>query len=199
MRLDADAMRRLIQRSVAEHGVVATWDTVLRPVLVGIGDRHAATAALVEVEHLISRTVSEVFAAVPRPGGRTPAILLACADEEQHSLPLEALAAALAEAGLACRLLGARVPPAALRDAVARTGPAVVVIWAHRAEHADPEQLTALLSGRERPLVLAAAGPGWPTGALPDGVARPASLIEALTVAAAAAGTVTVTVKAVGP
>ena len=49
---------------------------------------------------------------------RRPAILLACADEEQHSLPLEALAAALAETGVPSRLLGARVPP----DALARRG-----------------------------------------------------------------------------
>jgi hypothetical protein len=186
MRLDADAMRALIERSVAEHGVVATWDTLLRPVLVGIGERHAATAALVEVEHLTSRTASEVLAAVPRPVGRAPAILLACADEEQHSLPLEALAAALAEAGVACRLFGARVPPGALRDAVARTGPAAVVVWSHLKNTADPAQIEALLASPDRPVLIAAAGPGWRTVDLPDGVTWLATLAEAVTATVAA-------------
>lgn len=187
MRLDTPAMRELIERSVAEHGVVATWDTVLLPVLVGIGERHASTAALVEVEHLISRTVSEVLGAVPRPGvtGPAPAILLACADEEQHSLPLEALAAALAEAGTPCRSLGARVPPPALRDAVARTGPLAVLVWAQTADCADPTQLTALLNAPGRPLLVAAAGPGWST--VPPEVVVPTSLAEALAVTSTAA------------
>ena len=51
---------------------------------------------------------------------RSPRTLLACADEEQHSLPLEALAAALAERGIGARLLGARVPPDALREVEAK-------------------------------------------------------------------------------
>jgi hypothetical protein len=188
MRLDGPAMRELIARSVGDRGVVATWDTVIRPVLVGVGLRHASTAALIEVEHLVSRTVSEVFSAVPRPpaGGPPPAILLACADEEQHSLPLEALAAALAESGVACRLLGARVPPAALRDAVARTGPRAVVVWAHVRDTADPAQLAAMLTGRARPLLVVAAGPGWQPETLPDEVAAPVTLARAVAVTTAA-------------
>ena len=189
MRLDAPAMRELVERAVAEMGVVQAWDTVLCPVLIGVGQRHAATQALIEVEHLISRTVSEVLGAVPRPtgGGRMPRILLACADEEQHSLALEALAAALAEAGLGCRMLGARVPPAALREAVARTGPAAVVVWAQAPETADTAQLTPLLTGPGRPVLVAAAGPGWRREALPDGVTAPDCLADAVAATAAVA------------
>jgi DNA-binding transcriptional MerR regulator len=188
MRLDAPAMRDVLLRYIAERGVVATWDTVVRPVLFGLGERHAATSALIEVEHLVSRTVSEVLGAVPRPpsGGPPPTVLLACADEEQHSLPLEALAAALAEKGVPCRMLGGRVPPGALRDAVARTGPRAVVLWAHLTSAADPAQLTALTGGPDRPLLVAAAGPGWRAGTLPDGVLHPASLAEAVTIMMAA-------------
>jgi hypothetical protein len=186
VRLDGPAMRDLLQRSVDARGVVGTWDTLVAPVLIGIGARHANTAAMVEVEHLVSRTVTEVFGAVPRPpvGGPLPTILLACADEEQHSLPLEALAAALAEAGVPCRLLGARVPPAALRDAIARTGPRVVMLWAQQPQTADPAQLDAVLTGPNRPLLLVAAGPGWRREDLPDEVALPATLAQALTVTA---------------
>ncbi|MFG1949880.1 MerR family transcriptional regulator [Micromonospora sp. NPDC048830] len=187
VRLDSAAIGEAITRHLAAEGVVATWDRLLRPVLAGIGDRHAATAGLIEVEHLVSRCVSETFATVGRAGTATgPArILLSCADEEQHTLPLEALAAALAEAGVAYRMLGARVPVPALVEAVNRTGPAAVVLWSHTRDTADPAQLTALLAGPHRPLLVLAAGPGWQGDALPAGVVRPADLAEARALALA--------------
>ncbi|WP_329105269.1 MerR family transcriptional regulator [Micromonospora sp. NBC_01699] len=182
MRLDAAGVCETIERVIAIDGVVSAWDGLLRPVLAGLGERHAATAGLIEVEHLVSRCVSEVLAVVTRSAARTgPArILLSCADEEQHTLPLEALAAALAEAGVAARQLGARVPTAALADAVARTGPAAVVLWSHARSTADPAQLRAVLAGPHRPVLLVAAGPGWRAETLPAGVPSPASLGEAL-------------------
>jgi len=188
IRLDSVGMRATIARAIAVDGVVATWEAMLRPVLAAIGERHAATAGLIEVEHLVSRCVSEAFAAVPRPPGiaEPPRILLSCADEEQHTLPLEALAAALAEAGVNCRLLGARVPTAALVEAVGRTAPAAVVLWSHAQATADPAQLTALLTGPRRPLLVLAAGPGWRAETLPGGVRRPTALAEAVALVRAA-------------
>jgi DNA-binding transcriptional MerR regulator len=181
MRLDAGAMVESIAAAVRADGVVAAWDRLLVPVLVGIGDRHAATGRLVDVEHLLSRSISDVLAAVPRPAsGAPPRILIACADEEQHSLPLEALAAALAERGVGCRQLGARVPTEALTDAVRRTGPAAVLVWSQATATGDPAQLRALLAVRPRPVVIAAAGPGWPAGGLPDGIDRPTDLAAAI-------------------
>lgn len=182
MRLDAAAICRAVEDSVATVGVVATWDALLRPVLVGIGDRHAATSALIEVEHLVSRCVSEAFSAVARanPTAGPARILLSCADEEQHTLPLEALAAALAEIGVSYRMLGARVPVGALVEAVVRVAPAAVVLWSHLPSTADPAQLSALLAVPRRPLLVLAAGPGWCDDVLPAGVLRPASLTEAL-------------------
>jgi DNA-binding transcriptional MerR regulator len=186
VRLDSTAMREILERAVAEDGVVSTWDTVVRPVLAGIGERHAATKRLIEVEHLFSRTATEVLASVPRPRGAPPArILLACAEDEQHSLPLEAMAAALAEKGLASRLLGARVPVGALADAVERIGPAVVVVWSQASTTGDNDQLRALLQGPRRPMLVIAGGPGWRADELPAGVALPTSLAEAVRLASA--------------
>ncbi|WP_329017423.1 MerR family transcriptional regulator [Micromonospora rifamycinica] len=187
MRLDATAIGDTISHALATDGVVATWDGLLRPVLAGIGERHVATAGLIDVEHLVSRCVSEAFAAVAQSGRATgPArILLSCADEEQHTLPLEALAAALAEAGVAYRMLGARVPVAALVEAVNRTGPAAVVVWSHTRPTADPGQLSALLAVPRRPLLVLAAGPGWRADTLPAGVVRPVDLAEAVSLALA--------------
>ncbi|MFI2662268.1 MerR family transcriptional regulator [Micromonospora carbonacea] len=187
MRLDSVAIGEAIAHALATDGVVGTWEGLLRPVLVGIGERHAATAGLIDVEHLVSRCVSEAFATVARAASATgPArILLSCADEEQHTLPLEALAAALAEAGVAYRMLGARVPTAALVEAVNRTGPAAVVVWSHIRATADPAQLSALLASPRRPLLVLAAGPGWRADSLPAGVVRPVDLAEAVSLALA--------------
>ncbi|ASW53089.1 MerR family transcriptional regulator [Plantactinospora sp. KBS50] len=190
VRLDQAGMRYALDQAIEADGVIDCWDRLIRPVLAGLGQRHASTGGLIEVEHLLSRCVTEALAAVPRPGPDAgPArILLACADEEQHTLPLEALAAALAEAGWPCRMLGARVPPAAMAGAVARTGPAVVVIWSHARSTADPRQLAAVLDNPRRPVLLVAAGPGWQREGLPLGVACPADLGQtvSLTVAVSA-------------
>ncbi|TDC30092.1 MerR family transcriptional regulator [Micromonospora sp. KC213] len=187
VRLDSVTISETIEQALERNGVVATWDGLLRPVLAAIGERHAATAGLIEVEHLMSRCVSEAFAAVARAGKATspPRILLSCADEEQHTLPLEALAAALAEAGVAYRMLGARVPMAALVEAVNRTGPVAAVIWSHTTATAAPGQLSTLLALPRRPLLVLAAGPGWRVDTLPSGVVRPANLAEAVSLALA--------------
>ncbi|MFC0029515.1 MerR family transcriptional regulator [Micromonospora chaiyaphumensis] len=187
MRLDAVAIGETVAHALITDGVVPTWDGLLRPVLAGIGERHAATGGLIEVEHLMSRCVSEAFATVARahPAAGTARILLACADEEQHTLPLEALGAALAEAGVGYRMLGARVPVGALLEAVHRTGPAAVVLWSHTPLTADPAQLTAVLAAPRRPLLVLAAGPGWRTDTLPAGVVRPVHLAEAVSLAVA--------------
>jgi hypothetical protein len=188
MRLDAPAQRDILETTIANLGVVAAWEQVIMPVLIGIGERFESTQRFIEVEHLVSRTVTEILSSVPRPpSDQIPNILLAAADEEQHTLPLEALAAALAEAGVPSRLLGARVPPQALGDAMARTGPAAVVVWSQTPETGDPDQLRRLLSGTHPPLVVAAAGPGWSQRDLPAGVRLLGHLPDAIEILVAAA------------
>jgi MerR family transcriptional regulator, light-induced transcriptional regulator len=181
LRLDAPAVRQLAAHVVRRVGVIAAWDEVLRPVLTWIGERHAATGALVEVEHLLSTSFSAVLGAVPRPSPTVPLrIMLACADEEQHSLPIEAIAAALASAGIPARMLGARLPTAALLAAVRRTGPSALLVWSHSRSTGDPAQLAAVVAEQRRPLVIAAAGPGWDRAKVPAEVSCPASLTEAI-------------------
>ncbi|MEV6634295.1 MerR family transcriptional regulator [Actinoplanes sp. NPDC051470] len=188
IRLDAAAQRDILEMTISRRGVVRAWDEVIMPVLFGIGERYAATLKYIEVEHLLSRTVTETLGAVSRPpAGVTPRILLTAANEEQHTLPLEALAAALAEAGFASRLLGARVPPDALAGAVERTGPTVVVIWSQTPGTADTAHLDRLLTGPHRPFLVAAAGPGWNKQDLPAEVPLLGGLTEALQVVTAAA------------
>lgn len=179
LRLDAPALRRLIAEALDSEGVVRAWSDLLAPALIHIGRKHAATQGLVEVEHLLSGEVSRGLAAIPRP--MTPArVLLACADEEQHSLAIEALGAALAEAGVGSRLLGARVPPTALRDAIRRAGPDVVVLWSQTRQTAHQAQLADAVGTRPAAKLVLAAGPGWDGVDLPGGVRRPSTLYEAV-------------------
>jgi MerR family transcriptional regulator, light-induced transcriptional regulator len=189
MRLDGPALRDILGHAIAQRGVIGAWEEVILPVLIGIGERTAATNRYVEVEHLISRAITEILSTVPRPPSSTlPRVLLAAADEEQHTLPLEALSAALAEAGVPSRLLGARVPPRALTDAITRTGPRAVVIWSQLPATGDPAQLTRILAGAHRPLLVAAAGPGWPRDAMPPGATLLGSLPEAVAAVTVATG-----------
>ncbi len=187
MRMDATVMRELVSGALRERGVIAGWTEVIVPVLVGVGARHAATGRLVEVEHLLTSCVSAGLAAVPRTNVRAPVrVLLGCADEEQHSLPLEALSAALAEAGVGHRMLGARVPPEAWRDAVRRTGPAVVVLWSQIPTTADPAQLNGLRQLDVPTGLLVALGPGWARP--PADVATAATLRDAFTLVTSIVG-----------
>jgi hypothetical protein len=179
MRLDAGQLQRIITDAIAERGVVEAWTDLLAPALIHIGHKYASTRKLVEVEHLLSAEVSYGLARVPRPSG-DPRVLLACTDEEQHRLPLDALAAALAERDVASRLLGGRVPPTALRDAVRRAGPDIVVLWSQTTETAHLDQLNDSLRARPAPKMVLAAGPGWDGTDMPDPVHRPGALAEAV-------------------
>lgn len=163
--LDSHAVSTIIRESLERRGVIASWDSLIVPALVTVGQRWAKTGQGVDSEHLVSECVLGVlrhhvqrFTANPV---NTRPILLACAEEEQHSLPLHAVSAALAERHVATRVLGARVPVDALGSAIRRAGPAGVFVWAQRPHTADPRQLATLPEIRPAP-VIAVGGPGWP-------------------------------------
>ena len=166
--LDPAAVDRVLDVALA-GGVVPAWTTVIAPALRSFGQQYVTAAWYIAAEHLLSGAVSTALSRVPRPPAR-PRIVLACAPAEQHRLPLEALAAALAEHGVASRMLGARMPADALREALVRTGPAAVLIWAHSPATADYAELAGVCSVRPRPAIVAACGPGWTSGSVPDGV-----------------------------
>ncbi|MFE9746901.1 MerR family transcriptional regulator [Saccharothrix saharensis] len=178
-RLDEPGVRRLAAELITGHGVVAAWQSVLAPFLVELGERVSRRGTGVEVEHLASAGLLHALRAVPYPEGNGAlAALLACAPDEQHSLALEALGAALSEEDCRWRNLGARVPVPALCDALDRLRPAVAVVWAH---HADLAATVPLDEVRRRTdAVLVAAGPGWDGFDLPDSVRRPTTLPDAV-------------------
>jgi hypothetical protein len=178
--LDVGAVIETVGTSIADHGVVWTWERLIRPVWTQLGGGRDDTDVPVAAERLFSRAVSQVMIAARRPHDRAPAwVLLACADEEHHTLPLDAVAAALAELGVSSCALGVRVPPTAMAGAVRRLRPAVVVIWSQTGDTADPRQITSLLKVCPGPEVIT-AGPGWDIAGLPAQAATSTSVVAAM-------------------
>ncbi|MFF0474592.1 MerR family transcriptional regulator [Streptomyces sp. NPDC004284] len=193
VRLDGPAMEGLLQEALAEHGLVTAWQEVMVPTLHAVGRKWASSEdRYVEVEHLLSWHISTALrrAAVTGPATASPAapVVLACVPGEQHSLPLEALAAGLAERGLPTRMFGAAVPAEALDAAVRRSGPAAVALWSQArstANHALARHVAGTAFGvrgaRRAPVVLL-AGPGWLGRPPAPGTVRPTGLPEAIDV-----------------
>ena len=180
--LDFPGARTLLAEAIDALGVATAWDDVARPVLAAVAQRWATTGAGVEVEHLLSQSVTAAFSAhaatvVAQPGGRT--VLLAGMPREQHVLPLVVLGAALADEGVAARPLGSDLPASALVAAIRRTTPGAVVLWSQLPPTADAEVLAGLPTTRPRVRTFV-AGPGWAEVDLPPRVRRLASLPDAV-------------------
>ena len=189
MALDAPGTRAALEQAIARHGVVDSWETLLCPVLGAIGRRWAIFGRGIEVEHLLTEIATSVFrssASSPEPANGRP-VLLACAPGEEHSLPLSALAAALAERHLGVRLLGGGLPAAALSTAIRRIGPAVVLVWAQLPLTADPAVLDGLPRLRP-PVTILAGGSGWLTADLPPRATYVPDLMTAVMLIRRAAG-----------
>ncbi|PWI13143.1 transcriptional regulator [Streptomyces sp. Act143] len=192
VRLDAAAVQEQITASVRTHGLVVAWDEILAPALQAVGRKwESAGERYVEVEHLlswhISATIRHVYvsAAGARASSSSAPVVLACMPGEQHTLPLEALNAVLAERGAATLMLGGAVPAAALLAAVRRVGPSAVVLWSQSSVTAALELVQhvaathwGIRGARTRSSVML-TGPGWGRTARP-GLLRPRGLHEAL-------------------
>ncbi len=158
--LDCDTATALIERNIDVHGVVQTWERLCRPAFGDLVARQNRAERCVDVEHVLSRAVSNGLRRVHTPArrGRRP-ILLACAPAEQHTLPLEAVRAALAERGTNSQMLGADLPATALSDSVERSGrSSILMLWSQTPFTADP---SALRAPRRTGATVIAAGPGW--------------------------------------
>jgi DNA-binding transcriptional MerR regulator len=182
MAMDAVATQQLIADSIDTLGVVTVWNDVVRPVLAALASRWAQSGECVEVEHLVHECALAAFLGatplVTVPRNPRP-VLLCCAPDEQHSLPLYVLRAALARVDIGTQLLGASLPAAALAAAVRRTGPAAVAVWAQLTRHAQAAVFEQVPRTRQR-VRLFACGPGWFTTELPDRVDRLDDLGDAL-------------------
>ncbi|MGI5422093.1 MerR family transcriptional regulator [Actinomadura luteofluorescens] len=192
MALDELVMTGILESALRQEGVTATWEQVIAPVLVDLGSKHSTTGEYIEVEHLLSAVVSRCLLAVTSPQAQFSAgrlrspVVLACAPDEEHTLPLLVLAAALAETGAARLMLGARVPASALAAAAKRSGARTAFVWSQTSETGDPSWLNDLAATNPA-LQVVVGGPGWARDRLPPGVPFTSSVSMALGTLLAAA------------
>lgn len=177
--LDVDGAGHLIDRHLRHYGVLDTWNQLIRPAFAAIEIQQGAGVGCIDVEHALSWTVARSLQRLPltlRDGSAS--IVLACTEKETHTLPLEALRAALGERGRTALMLGAAVPPAALLDALTRqTQRITVVLWAQTSTTADVGTVKAVVAARARVMV---GGPGWESISVPRLSVRLASLTDAV-------------------
>lgn len=187
--LDASGCDQVISNSLENHGVVWTWENVLIPVLVTLGEKWEQTGEGVEQEHLIAESITGLFRnranSVSDPENARP-VLLACAPHELHTIPMYAIAAGLAEQNIASRILGARMPAEALATAAKKIGPSAIVVWSQSQGTADITIWEAMEPMRPAPLLMS-AGPGWISD-LPEGVVKSQDFTSTLIALAAASG-----------
>ena len=178
VRLDAPLLCSVLGDAFARHGVIAAWQQLAVPALGELGARDPAVAGHGSVEHMLSGSVLTTLLAVITlaPPARTiRPVVLACAEEEQHVLPVYALHAELAGRGVDVRQLGGRVPRQALAHAVSTVHPAAVFIWSQVPATAQRGLPDSLPAGQR--IVL--GGPGWQHQPPRDGIRLAESLEEA--------------------
>lgn len=171
MALDGQTVRNIMTAAMNNRGAVRAWEELAAPVLIALGDRWSRVKSGVEIEHITSQGIAEALdvGAVADPIGRP--VLLCCTPNDQHSLALLALRAALAEQQVTAIMLGTQLPQEALVAAAIRLRPRAIVLWASMEAHADLSVLQTVPEHRP-PTRLFVAGPGW-TGVDPtDGTAK---------------------------
>jgi hypothetical protein len=133
MDLEMDMACRVVAASLAQRGVVTTWQQLCSPALVQLdGQASDADGGCTDAQLLLSWAVASALRRLPGPttASTQHRVLLGCAPHEQHTLALEALLAALVERGVPVQMLGPAAPTVALQHATEQLQPAVVVVWA---------------------------------------------------------------------
>lgn len=160
---DRSFVEELLLAEINSRGITNTWNEVLVPLLIMLGDEWADQGTGIETEHLVSeiikRLLNENVNQIKNPLNPRP-VLLACIGEEMHSLPLYALAAALSERNIQTQFLGARTPIEAISAVVKKSAPPAVFLWAQLNKNGDVDLLSEIPAIRPAPRVVI-GGPGW--------------------------------------
>jgi hypothetical protein len=161
--LDRNFVESILRKDLDKYGVIDSWQEVIVPVLIIVGDAWAETGTGIEVEHLLSETITGLMRdrslSIKKPINGRP-VLLASVGEELHCLALHALHAALAEQNIECNFLGARTPIEALSNMVSRSAPPAVFLWAQLPKNGDPKFFRDAPAIRPAPRFIL-GGPGW--------------------------------------
>ena len=163
--MDRTVIEALLQKEISRSGSAATWNAVVVPLLIELGEEWAESnlASQIASEHLLTEILKRIFgqqqSLLRTPVNARP-VLLASVGEELHTLALRALGAALAENKIETHFLGARTPFAAIAEVVRKSAPPAIFLWAQLPENADERFITELPNVRPAPR-LVIGGPGW--------------------------------------
>lgn len=131
---DADAIRAVLDDSVAQLGLASTLDDVLMPSMRQMGSWWESGQCDVGEEHFLTEVVRGWLAKITTlapPAQSDRWVLLGVGPRDLHTLGIEALAALLITHGIGCRLLGSRTPVRVVVAAIAANPTAAVVIVSH--------------------------------------------------------------------
>ena len=158
---DRNFIEELLRSELSARGIANTWNEVLVPLLIMIGDEWADSGTGIETEHLVSeiikRLLQEANTSVENPINARP-VLLACIGEEMHSLALYALGAVLSERKIATQFLGARTPIEAISAVVKRSAPPAIFLWAQLNKNGNHDLLAELPNIRPAPRIVLEIG-----------------------------------------
>lgn len=136
--MSARQMDLLLDQCHDRFGLDETICRVLLPGMRLVGVAWQTGQCDISQEHLITRAtrawLQKILAGGPVPW-QEQTIVLSCGPEDLHTVGLEAMEVLLAQRGWDCRLLGDRIPPAALTAAVHRTRAAATIVVSHIASH----------------------------------------------------------------
>jgi DNA-binding transcriptional MerR regulator/methylmalonyl-CoA mutase cobalamin-binding subunit len=123
---DPELVEREVSRAIYLGSAVTVFERVLGPVMRQVGDLwHEGTVSVAQ-EHIASGVVGNVVRGLARlvqPAAPSRRVVLGCVEDEEHVLGLYGVAIRLASWGIRSVELGARTPPEAVADAVARIAP----------------------------------------------------------------------------
>ena len=128
-RFDPDGIEMSVNRALTLGSASVICEQVIVPVMFRIGQLWHSGDITIAQEHiatqLLETTARKLIGLLqPPPGSRR--VLLGCFAEDEHALPLYGIALHLAEASFRTLMLGARTPPAAIRQSVQHLKPACV-------------------------------------------------------------------------
>lgn len=145
-RFDPDALEAELRRGLVLGSTLAVYERVMVPVMRALGERwrHDDPVSIAQ-EHLtteVMRDVAQDLHRLARPSSPVGLAVVACVADEQHVLPLYAIAFRLAQRRIKVVVLGARTPPSVVAVAVERMQPDLVAL-SSTVRPIDPEALLA--------------------------------------------------------
>jgi DNA-binding transcriptional MerR regulator len=124
-------VERILNQAISLGNAWSIYQNVFEPALVAIGELWESDPRYVANEHMLSQAIKSSLAQMlkmlqpPKPRKK---IIFACVRDEQHDIPIYALALRASHVGCQPIILGANTPPEALETAVSYIRPHGVIL-----------------------------------------------------------------------